>query len=73
MNRFVQDLFGYAVVPFTLFTLLFLLLVFMREPASFARSWPLAPVAGALIAAIGYIAHVAGLRIRRTEPWRDLL
>ncbi len=73
MDWRLRDALGFLLVPFLAVTLLFLLLLSIRDPSVVAGSWPLAPLAGTFIATLGYVAHLIGRRMRRVEPWRDVL
>ncbi len=72
-NRLLRGFIGYGVVPFLFVSLLFFVLLMIRDPSLLAGSWPLAPIAGAFIATVGYAAHLIGQRLRHVEPWRDML
>jgi len=65
MARALAELRLYVIEPFVGFSLFFSLVLWLRSPDAFSRSWPIAVALGTTIGFVGMISYAAHRRAVR--------
>jgi hypothetical protein len=69
----MADFTAYVLVPFTVSTLAFVFLIWLRDPAGFGEKWPIAFVGSGVIGIFALIGFVARGGKVRLGIWRHFI